>query len=73
MFFNFIPATERDRKVMLEANLLEHDHLIKSCIQLTSADVDRAVDLMNSYKRKVFLAFVCLSSFYSIFLTRLQK
>lgn len=35
---------------MLESNLLEHDHMIKSCIQLTSADVDRAVELMNSYR-----------------------
>ncbi|XP_037046676.1 PC4 and SFRS1-interacting protein isoform X5 [Bradysia coprophila] len=41
---------ERERRVMLESNLLEHDHMIKSCIQLTSADVDRAVELMNSYK-----------------------
>ncbi|KAG4066937.1 hypothetical protein HA402_007685 [Bradysia odoriphaga] len=43
-------VAERERRVMLESNLLEHDHLIKSCIQLTSADVDRAVELMNSYK-----------------------
>lgn len=45
-----VSDAERDRKVMVETNLLELDHLLKSCIQLTSADVDRAAELMYSYK-----------------------
>lgn len=49
-WFLFFSDAERDRKVMIESNLLEHDHMIKSCIQLTSANVDRAAELMNSYR-----------------------
>ncbi|KAJ6643145.1 Hepatoma-derived growth factor [Pseudolycoriella hygida] len=50
--------SERERKVLLESNLLEHDHMIKSCIQLTSADVDRAVELMSSYSELKFTKFM---------------
>lgn len=56
---------------MLETNLLEHDHMIKSCIQLTSADVDRAVELMNSYRRNNFSFDVSIGRSHSIFIHRI--